>query len=118
MENPKHKTTGDGRPRKGRSCGACTECCIRLEIESKPGFSTRLDTGEDIAKPAGVPCVYLGDAGCSIYAVRPAVCRQFACDWVLGEKNFAASDSPLETGILGVRGVTLHFALPTSQRRA
>ncbi len=118
MEKTRQRTTGEGQPRKGRSCGACTQCCIRLEIESKPGYSTRLDTGEDLAKDAGVPCVYLGPRGCSIYEVRPAVCRQFACDWVLGEKNFAATDSPLETGIIGVRGVNLHFVTPSPRRRA
>lgn len=103
------RTSGDGLAQKGRSCDACTLCCTQLEIESKPGYSTRLDTAEDIAKPAGRACRYLTSEGCGIYEVRPLVCRQFACDWLLGEKNFGPSDSPLNTGRIGVRGVTLHF---------
>lgn len=103
------RTSGDGVPQKGRSCGSCTLCCTQLEIESKPGFSTRLDNAEDIAKPAGKACAYLTGRGCSIYEVRPLVCRQFACDWLLGEKKFGPEDSPMNTGRIGVRGVTLHF---------
>jgi hypothetical protein len=103
------RTSGDGEPQKGRSCGTCTLCCTQLEIESKPGYSTRLDTAEDIAKPAGKACSYLTAQGCSIYEARPLVCRQFACDWLLGEKKFGPQDSPMNTGRIGVRGVTLHF---------
>ncbi|MCX6127945.1 MAG: YkgJ family cysteine cluster protein [Proteobacteria bacterium] len=105
------RNTGDGIPQKGRTCGACSLCCTQLEIESKPGFTTRLDNAEDLAKPAGRMCAYLGPKGCTIYEHRPLVCRQFACDWLLGEKKFGPEDSPLETGRLGVRGVTLHFQL-------
>jgi hypothetical protein len=37
------------------------------------------------------------------------LCRQFACDWLLGGKIFGPEDSPIKTGRIGVRGVTLHF---------
>ena len=103
------RNSGGGLPQKGRSCGSCTLCCTQLEIESEPGYSTRLDTAEDIAKPAGKACRYLQPDGCSIYEARPLVCRHFACDWLLGQKNFGAEDSPQQTGRIGVRGVTLHF---------
>ncbi len=103
------RNSGDGQAQKGRSCGVCTQCCTQLEIESKPGYTTRLDNAEDIAKPAGQTCRFLGPEGCSIYEARPLLCRQFACDWLLGEKNFGPNDSPMHTGRIGVRGVTLHF---------
>ncbi len=87
-----------------RSCASCNLCCTHLEIESKPGYSTRLDTGEDVAKPAKAPCRFLGPNGCSIYEVRPLVCREFRCDWLLAVKGFGPLDSPDRTGVMGVRG--------------
>jgi Fe-S-cluster containining protein len=87
-----------------RNCDSCNLCCFYLEIESKPGYSTRLDTGEDIAKPARSACRFLNDQGCSIYESRPLVCRQFRCDWLLGAKGFGPEDSPNRSGIMGVRG--------------
>lgn len=87
-----------------RHCSQCNFCCIYLEIESKPGYSTRLDTGEDIAKPAKKRCQYLGKDGCTIYEARPLVCREFRCDWLLGVKGFGDDDSPDQSGVLGVRG--------------
>lgn len=117
MSEQKRKNTQDGVPAKGRSCKACTQCCIQLEIESKPGYSTRFDTGEDLAKKARVACRYLDEQGCTIYDVRPLVCRQFACDWVLGEKSFKLDDTPLNTGIIGVRGVNWHFDPKNKPRR-
>lgn len=84
-----------------RSCASCSACCTTLRIDSVPGLSTRLDTGEDLAKPAGVPCKYLGDQGCGIYAVRAPVCRRFQCDWKLGLKGFPEEDPPLKVGYFG-----------------
>lgn len=95
--------------KSGRSCGACTLCCTYLEIESEQGYSTRLDNAEDLAKQAGEPCRYLTAQGCGIYEVRPLVCRQFYCDWVLGQNNFKEQDTPHNIGVIGVRGVNWHF---------
>ena len=103
-------TTIEKQRRASRQCGACRACCQVLEIESRPGHSTRFDTGEDLAKPAGVPCRYVTTAGCSIYDVRPAVCRVFACDWLQGRHGYGPSDAPDAIGILGARGVRFHFA--------
>lgn len=64
-----------------------------------PGLSTRLDNGEDIAKPAGVRCKYLTAAGCGIYEVRPGVCRRFECDFKRGMKGF--DKHPFELGYFG-----------------
>ncbi len=87
-----------------RSCRTCTACCTYLRIESQPGYTTRYDTGEDIAKPAGQACRFLSDSGCGIYAVRPQVCRKFACDWLQGRKGFSLTDFPLLKGYFAVDG--------------
>jgi Fe-S-cluster containining protein len=91
-------------PKKIRACGSCNACCIILRIDSEPGYSTRFDSGEDIAKPAGVPCRYLTSMGCGIYDVRPLVCRSFKCDWLKGMKGFADGDNPIKAGYFGMRG--------------
>ncbi|MEI8027105.1 MAG: YkgJ family cysteine cluster protein [Pseudomonadota bacterium] len=103
------RTTKGASARPGRSCGSCTLCCTHLDIESEPGFSTLLSDGVDIAKPKGQKCRFLGPGGCTVYEVRPLVCREFACDWLLGDKNFKESDHPLKSRIIGVRGVNWHF---------
>ncbi len=94
---------------KARTCGACTLCCTFLKIESNSGYSTLLDTGEDVAKPAGVPCRFLTASGCSVYLFRPIVCRVFACDWLSGRKGFRREEPPDQVKIIGVRGKTLVY---------
>ena len=84
-----------------RTCSACTACCTTLRIDSVPGLSTRFDTGEDLVKPAGVPCKYLGNQGCTIYEVRAVVCRRFQCDWKRGVKGFPEDQPPLKAGYFG-----------------
>ncbi len=58
----------------GRDCGSCSMCCCLLEIE-------------DLNKPADKWCGHCrpGNGGCSIYADRPEVCRNFACQWLINE---------------------------------
>ena len=99
---PAQKTSSFSR--KKRSCAACTACCTYLRIDSRPGFSTRLDTGEDLAKSAGASCKYLTPKGCSIYEVRPALCRSFHCDWILGRKGYDNEPRPDFAGYLGAFG--------------
>jgi uncharacterized protein len=57
-------------PAPGKSCGPCTMCCAALEIA-------------ELKKPAGPLCQHcrLG-AGCSIYADRPQICRDYECEWL------------------------------------
>ncbi len=90
--------------KKTRSCGTCNACCLVLRIDSEPGYSTRFDNGEDVAKPAGVPCRFLTEKGCGIYHVRPIVCRSFKCDWLQGRKGYSQADNPVKTGYFGMRG--------------
>lgn len=54
-----------------RKCGPCRQCCITLEVPS-------LGLAQD------EPCPKLCGKGCSIYAGRPNVCRDFECAWLLG----------------------------------
>lgn len=97
-------TTSSNSKKSDRSCSGCTACCTALRIDSRPGFSTRLDTGEDISKLAGQPCRFLGDGQCGIYEVRPLVCRRFKCDWLEYRKGFSEEDAPPKAGYVGVRG--------------
>jgi hypothetical protein len=58
----------------GKSCGSCTLCCSVLEIE-------------ELSKPAGPLCgTCVAGAGCAIYAVRPQVCRDFECEWLMSRE--------------------------------
>lgn len=57
----------------GRSCGTCTLCCRLPDIDL-------------FEKPANVWCRHcVEDKGCSIYADRPSVCRDFLCLWMTDE---------------------------------
>lgn len=92
-----------------RSCSGCTACCTALRIDSKPGYSTRIDTGEDISKKAGDPCRFLAQGGCGIYEVRPLVCRQFRCDWLEKRKGLGQQDAPIKVGYLIARGEVFYL---------
>lgn len=76
-------------------CGACRHCCQGGELiflhpehgDDPARYMTTLapnplrDNEPMIAlvhKPNG-DCIYLGDAGCTIYADRPKICRSFSC---------------------------------------
>jgi hypothetical protein len=55
----------------GRSCGSCTQCC---KISPLP----------EVASPRSVYCKHcIPQRGCSIYASRPSLCREFFCNWLL-----------------------------------
>ena len=62
----------------GRSCGSCTLCCRLPDIDL-------------FDKPANEWCRHcIAGKGCSIYADRPSVCRDFLCLWMLDEGLDAA----------------------------
>jgi hypothetical protein len=65
--------TDNGAAAAGRSCGTCTLCC-------------RLPDIDEFDKPANAWCRHcVAGAGCTIYADRPSVCRDFLCLWMAGE---------------------------------
>lgn len=71
----------------GKTCGACTMCCRALEIEH-------------FAKPAGAWCVNcIKTGGCAAYAARPAVCRDFACQWI-GDRGLGPNFRPDRCGAI------------------
>jgi hypothetical protein len=63
------------KPAPGKSCGACTQCCVELVIDT-PEFK----------KDAHVPCAHLTAQGCGIYQTRFKICRAFLCGWMLSSE--------------------------------
>jgi Fe-S-cluster containining protein len=84
--------------KRGAQCAAgCSECCrilalcsqieaqlIVAEHAGRPGLEARLQAASLLCQPgvdraayheARIPCIFLQDGRCSIYVVRPAVCR-------------------------------------------
>lgn len=56
---------------EGRSCGSCTACCSFAPI--------RVET---LQKPANSLCPHCAEGhGCTVYEVRPQVCRGFFCGY-------------------------------------
>jgi len=73
----------------GRSCGGCRVCCKLPDI---PELNKPRDTWcRHAVKRKGVP-------GCSVYADRPDVCREFECAWLSGLGDDA--DRPDRLGVL------------------
>jgi hypothetical protein len=56
----------------GRSCGECSLCCKVMQVD-------------EFEKPQGVWCRHCapGRGGCTIHPTRPAVCREFFCNWLV-----------------------------------
>lgn len=56
---------------EGRSCEGCTACCEFPPIRT-----------EKLQKPANTLCPHCAEGqGCTVYDVRPDVCRGFYCGW-------------------------------------
>ena len=62
-----------------RDCNGCNICCVAPAI-----------MGDDVVlpltkpKPACQKCEFSGNGGCSVYAQRPPVCRDYSCLWLEG----------------------------------
>jgi uncharacterized protein len=70
-------------------CGSCTACCHYTDIAVDEGrdqrrlgrlLTKRSPTGGLVmqSRPDGA-CIHLGERGCTVYAHRPAACRNFDC---------------------------------------
>jgi hypothetical protein len=58
-----------------RECGSCSSCCTLLEVT-------------DVGKPANEWCKHCDPGkGCTIYDLRPQMCRSFSCAWLQGHLN-------------------------------
>jgi hypothetical protein len=76
---------------QARSCDSCTACCHLMGIVDLPGG----------VKPANSRCPNQGPKGCRIYAVRPASCRQFSCEWLHdGAVRLPAEARPDKSGVV------------------
>ena len=70
-------------------CGSCRACCYMAV------FLTPWDTGDYLTDHDGKTlkkrpdggCVYLDEAGCSIYERRPVACRAFHCGEFVSRTN-------------------------------
>lgn len=77
-------------------CGGCVKCCkgeaVYLTVhdnpalydtepvEILPGRYMPIDTiALQLKRRANGDCIYLGEAGCTIYARRPHICKAFDC---------------------------------------
>jgi len=71
----------------GKACGSCSFCCKVLEID-------------EFKKKAGATCKHcVSSGGCSIYATRPDVCRDYQCDWK-EDRGLTAQYRPDRVGTL------------------
>jgi Fe-S-cluster containining protein len=76
---------------KPRACGACSLCCKLLCVEQ--GIEVKDDqTGEIVKreisffKPEFEWCQHFKKGvGCSIYATRPWICKDYSCLWLMGQ---------------------------------
>ena len=72
-----------------RSCGGCTTCCKTLGVDA-------------LDKKEGEECRYCDTGkGCKIYASRPQICIDYACDWLNGAGT--EDERPDKTGIVVTR---------------
>jgi len=55
-----------------KECGSCTECCKGWLVGEALGFRF---------SPYN-PCKFILDNKCSIYNIRPNVCKSFKCEWL------------------------------------
>jgi len=58
-------------PTPGRSCGACTACCVEIAIDDP-----------QLQKPDHVACMHMREGqGCTIHDRLPKTCRNWYCGW-------------------------------------
>jgi len=76
-----------------RTCGSCaggcvTSCCTIMGVK-------------ELDKPNGERCPKMASDGtCSIYAERPAACREWECVWLRAEDVLRNMDRPDRSGVI------------------
>jgi uncharacterized protein len=79
-------------------CGSCSLCCKLLAV-----------VDSQLTKPRNTWCEHFEKGtGCSIYAVRPQACSDFACEWLgAAERSEVQAPLPLRPDKCGVVMVAL-----------
>lgn len=74
---------------EGRSCEGCTACCQFPPIRT-----------EKLQKPANTLCPHCAEgSGCTVYDLRPTVCRGFYCGWFF-LPELAPEWHPMRSGVV------------------
>jgi Fe-S-cluster containining protein len=101
MLNPKPLTGNEAHI----DCGACRACCHQIVVldDRETGYDCDTHATPNgpvrlLKRQADGACIYLTDAGCSIYDARPAVCRLFDCGGWYKEAPRAAVKSMIREG--------------------
>ena len=82
-------------------CGQCRQCCVgplrvpvllnpATELGKYPHVSITGPSGATfhfLATNADTDCIFIGDAGCTIYETRPEGCRNFDCREVVDQPD-------------------------------
>jgi hypothetical protein len=73
--------------RTGRACDGCTACCFVMGVAEVP-------------TPFYSRCPHICGSGCDIYGKHPGACRDFYCEWLVGQ--LGPDDRPDRLGLLFV----------------
>lgn len=109
-------------------CNACSRCCRDKIIQVNPYELARLshglglpvaevvgrytDGGVHLRQREDGSCVFLGDAGCSVHADRPLVCRLYPLGRIVGpdsEEFVDAAPHPDTAGVWGTNGTIADY---------
>jgi uncharacterized protein len=93
-----------------RSCSDCSMCCRLLEIAA--------DRAPEAAHKAREWCRHCVRPGCGIYAQRPSLCREFACQWLLDERLGPEWFPPVSGMILVFTDSTLYVVVDPARADA
>ncbi len=95
-----------------RGCDGCTACCdgwVKIQVHGHAVYP-------------GCPCPYSTGHGCTIYAQRPPICREFLCAWRAPGSWLPQWFRPDEVGCivlpakLSWRGMAVDVAVPVGRR--
>jgi uncharacterized cysteine cluster protein YcgN (CxxCxxCC family) len=68
-------------PPQKNPCNGCSLCCTAPSISANDAKGTVLSE----QKPACKKCRFSTDKGCSVYAERPNICKDYLCAYALGD---------------------------------
>lgn len=101
-----------------RDCGLCRACCTTMKVDLgdrlprplTPKEAENIETNGvgsgriTRIKPHDMPCPFLAkdpnSKGCTVYADRPKVCREWMCEWRAGTDILKGEERPDRLGIV------------------